>query len=204
MPKKAIDYSNTDFYKIVCKDLNVKDMYIGHTTDFIERKNQHKTRCCNPENPKHNFNVYKCIRENGGWENWEMVLINTFGFNNHLEARAKEREMFEELKPSLKMLKPMTTSEEHRTNSLQYYYNNIDKCREQHKRYWDEHAEEYKQDRRNNPEKYRERDRQNYLKRPPEFFEEQKKVECYCGGAYTISNKAVHFKTKNIKHMSKR
>ena len=40
MPKDIINYSSTIIYKIVCKDLNVKDIYIGHTTNFIKRKAQ--------------------------------------------------------------------------------------------------------------------------------------------------------------------
>ena len=38
MPKKVMDYSNTHFYKIVCKDTNDSSMYIGHTTNFTTRK----------------------------------------------------------------------------------------------------------------------------------------------------------------------
>ena len=33
-----MDYSNTYFYKIVCKDTNDLSMYIGHTTNFTKRK----------------------------------------------------------------------------------------------------------------------------------------------------------------------
>ena len=29
-----MDYSKTHFYKIVCKDLNIKDCYVGHTIKF--------------------------------------------------------------------------------------------------------------------------------------------------------------------------
>ena len=42
MSKKFIDYSNTIIYKIYCKDENVKNIYVGHTTDFEVRKNSHK------------------------------------------------------------------------------------------------------------------------------------------------------------------
>ena len=34
MPKQDIDYSNTIFYKISCKDENIKELYIGHTTNY--------------------------------------------------------------------------------------------------------------------------------------------------------------------------
>ena len=44
MPRKEIDYSKTVIYKIVCNDLNVKDVYVGHTTDFTKRKATHKSK----------------------------------------------------------------------------------------------------------------------------------------------------------------
>ena len=38
MPKQDIDYSNTIFYKISCKDENIKELYIGHTTNYCSMK----------------------------------------------------------------------------------------------------------------------------------------------------------------------
>ena len=35
MPKVEIDYTNTIFYKIYCKNSSVTDVYIRHTTNFI-------------------------------------------------------------------------------------------------------------------------------------------------------------------------
>ena len=32
MPKDSIDYSNTIIYKIYCKNPEIKDIYVGHTT----------------------------------------------------------------------------------------------------------------------------------------------------------------------------
>ena len=43
MPKSVIDYSNTVIYQIYCKNETVKEIYVGHTTNFIKRKYQHKT-----------------------------------------------------------------------------------------------------------------------------------------------------------------
>ena len=45
MPRKEINYLNTIIYKFVCNDLNIKDTYVGHTTDFIKRKATHKSHC---------------------------------------------------------------------------------------------------------------------------------------------------------------
>ena len=78
MPKKPIDYNNTIIYKIVCNNLDIKDVYVGHTTDFTKRKHQHKHICNNVNSKSHNFKVYNSIRENGGWDNWSMIEIEKF------------------------------------------------------------------------------------------------------------------------------
>ena len=182
MPKVPIDYSKTHFYKIVCNDTTIKDMYIGHTTQFTKRKHQHKIRCCNPNNPKHHFKVYKFIRDNGHWENWNMILIDTLPCEGKLDALKKEREIYEELKPSLNVLRPLTTDEEKLYDMRQQTLkSNAKVC----------------QDRINNPEKYKEIDRNSYLKRRDKVLENNRtKVDCSCGGSYTLSNKSEHLKTK--------
>ena len=105
MPRKAIDYKSTHFYKIICKDTNITDCYVGHTTDFVNRKHSHKQACLNPNVRFHNLDLYKTIRENGSWDNWDMVLISTENIANALEARKREREYIEELKANLNMFK---------------------------------------------------------------------------------------------------
>ena len=47
MPKVEIDYSNTIIYKISCKDIAIKEVYVGHTTNFVQRKHTHKQSCIN-------------------------------------------------------------------------------------------------------------------------------------------------------------
>ena len=173
------------------------DCYVGHTTDFTKRKNQHKTRCCNPHNPKHHYKLYQFIRDNGNWDNWEMVLIETRQCENNLEARRIERELTEQIKPSLNLIKPFVSDEERTNNIKQWRLDNIVAFKSKQKEYREEHAEEMKQDRKDNPSKYKEIDRKAYLNRPPTFFEQQKaKINCECGGKTTQANKAVHYKTQ--------
>jgi hypothetical protein len=92
MPKNEIDYSKTIIYKIYCKDDSIKDLYIGHTTNFIKRKYQHKISSKNDSNK---LNIYKFIREYGGWENWDMVEIAIYNCKNSEEARIKEQHHYE-------------------------------------------------------------------------------------------------------------
>lgn len=90
MSKLKLDYSNTIIYKISCKDPNITDTYIGHTTNFQQRLLAHKTVC--NKLTTNNLKVYKFIREHGGWENWEMVEIARYNCKGRDEARLKEHE----------------------------------------------------------------------------------------------------------------
>ena len=56
-------------------------IYIGSTTDFIRRKNAHKN-CCNNEKQKaHNDKKYQYIRNNGGWDCFNMIEVEKFPIN---------------------------------------------------------------------------------------------------------------------------
>jgi hypothetical protein len=70
MPKTNIDYSKALIYKIVCLDENVKDCYVGLTTDLVRRKYAHKHHYA-----KKDTFVYEFIKVNGGWENWKFEII---------------------------------------------------------------------------------------------------------------------------------
>jgi hypothetical protein len=96
------NYSNTSIYKIVCKDPNITDLYVGHTTCFITRQNAHKSSCSHQNNQK----LYKTIRENGGWSNWEMIEIVKYNCKNIIEARMIEQEYYEKLKATLNSIPP--------------------------------------------------------------------------------------------------
>ena len=66
MPKTQINYTNTHVYKIVCNDLNIKDCYVGHTTNFKTRRCNHRLNTTNHIAQSYNARVYTFIRANGG------------------------------------------------------------------------------------------------------------------------------------------
>jgi hypothetical protein len=107
MPKVEIDYSNTIIYKITCKDPNIKDVYVGHTTNFVQRKHAHKQSCINVKSLNHNCKLYQVIRNNGGWSNWCMEIVHFCNCKDHYEARKKEQEYFELLHATLNSIEPM-------------------------------------------------------------------------------------------------
>ncbi len=42
-----VNYSKGLVYKLCCNDTNIKDIYVGSTTNFIRRKSDHKSACDN-------------------------------------------------------------------------------------------------------------------------------------------------------------
>ena len=66
MPRKAINYKKVLIYKLVCNDLSIKDLYVGHTTDLSNRKRKHKSCSLNSNYKGYNCKVYKMIRDDGG------------------------------------------------------------------------------------------------------------------------------------------
>jgi hypothetical protein len=107
MPKKAMDYSKTIIYKIVCNDLNIKDCYVGYTTNFAKRKTEHKRSVKTLDRNNSYLKLYVVIRENGGWNNWSMIEIEKYSCLDVNEAKKRERYWFELLTPSLNMIYPI-------------------------------------------------------------------------------------------------
>ena len=106
MPRNANDYSNTHIYKFVSKDSSIKNCYVGHTVNFSDRKRIHKMDYIKyPER-----RLYKFISENGGWDNWDMILIETINCKNNSEAKLREEYWIKELKAHLNMNKSVFIS----------------------------------------------------------------------------------------------
>ena len=143
MPKTPINYEQTHFYKLCCNDLEVPDIYVGHTTDFRQRKRSHKKNCCSEQSPDHNLPVYQFIREHGTWSNWSMILLETKPCSGALEARKMEREYIEMLNATPHQRVPSRTKKEHYEDNKdrilqhckEYAEDNKDKIREWQKQY---------------------------------------------------------------------
>ena len=197
MPKQDINYDITYFYKIVCRDLTIQDCYVGHTTNFRIRKNGHKTTCNNPNARNHNTYVYSFIRDNGGWDNFDMILIETMKCESKLDAERKERDYIENLNSTLNQFIPSRTKKEWTEDNKDhvkqykhdYHINNIDTIHEQKKDYYQE-----------NKEHTLNRVKEHYKQNTEKCKEWKNKCfACACGGAHTNSTKARHEQTKKHK-----
>ena len=95
------DYSNTIIYKISCKDETISDIYIGHTTNFENRKLKHKQRSI-----KGSTKLYEFIREHGGWDNFEMIILETYTCKNRGHASRLEWFWWNKLGGTLNSISP--------------------------------------------------------------------------------------------------
>ena len=184
MPKKSIDYSKTVIYKICCKDINITDFYVGHTTELTKRKYQHKTNCNNENFKAYNIYLYRFIRENGGWDNWEVVKIEDYICNSFNDALKRERFWIEELKATLNRTIPTRTDAE-------YYQDNKEKILIKRAIYREQNKEKLKEYFIEQNKAYREKNRDKI----------NVKIECECGCLVSKSNIARHKKSKN--HLEK-
>ena len=217
-----MDYSHTIIYKICCKDTNIKDTYVGHTTNFTKRKNQHKT-LINDELCKRK--IYECIRVNGGWDNWSMIQIEDHKCANKREAEMRERYWMETLQASLNCNNPYTIYTENPVEYKQHWYKEnkeeilekvkeyASKNKEQIKSYQDDYREKNKAKLAEQKKEYRETHKEEAAKAQKAWREANKEklrqqrsqiCQCECGSEYTFNNKNRHFDSKmHIEYQNK-
>ena len=111
-------YENSIIYKLVHKnDQDNENIYVGSTTNFRGRKREHKRSCNEEKKKEYNYKVYQFIRENGGWDEWEMVAIETYPCENKREIEIRERFHIETLKPKLNKNIPTRTQKEYQQDN---------------------------------------------------------------------------------------
>ena len=132
-----VNYGNSVIYKLCCKDTNITDFYIGSTTNFSRRKAEHKRKCNDENNKEYNQYKYQFIRDNDGFQNWDMILIENISCNNKRELEQIERKYIDELKPSLNSNKSYRTKDEkkeyHKEYNKEYNQNNKEYLKKLHK-----------------------------------------------------------------------
>ncbi len=209
MPKKPINYSKGLIYRLVCRDIGVKEIYVGSTTDFASRKSQHKTACHNPNAKDHNYKVYRYMREHGGFDNWDMVLIEYFPCANEYELNARERHWIEQLGATLNCQIPTRTIQEWREDNKevlsekhkQWCAENAQHRTDYGKQYYTENAdviaEKGQAYREANKEVLKIRQQQWYAKNAEKIAAaRQESFLCQCGSSVTLQNKSRHLKSQ--------
>lgn len=179
MPSKPMTFENAVIYKLVCKDINIQNCYVGSTTNFVKRKSHHKDNCKYESLKDYHYPVYKFIRDNGNWDNWSMILIEKYPCKNKLELESRERYHMELLKADLNQRIPTRTDKENYNENKEIYAAKGKIYREKNKDIIKVRKKGYREQ---NKEKIKEH--------------RSKKVECKCGIIYAHNHASSHRKTK--------
>jgi len=169
-----VNYNKSIIYKLCCKNPEIKEIYIGSTINFTRRKCNHKFSCNNINSKNYNVNVYQYIRDNGGFDNFDMVCIEKFECNDKLELHKRERYWLEQLGATLNMCVPSRSSKE-------YYDNNKNKIKEYKKEYYEDNIEKIKEYITNNKNKikdyqkqYRANNKENIKEKSKQYYIDNK------------------------------
>lgn len=197
MPRQEIDYSKCLIYKLCCNNPTITDIYIGHTTDKIRRKQGHKNTYNNPNSKKYNYYVYEFIRNNGGWNNWSMIVVEEYPCENKNQAELRERHWIETESATLNTYIPTRTHKEY-----------CEENKEKYKKLKKMHSEKYKEEYKERHKLYYEERKEKIKEQRQTYYEEHKeeineknrrKCECKCGEEYSYGNRNRHM--KSIKHL---
>ena len=176
---------NYSIYKIACKDSSVIDIYIGSSKNIKRRTHEHKSDCHNELRPKYNYKIYQTIRANGGWANYQLIIIEELHNVTKTQAEIREEHWRVELGASLNEKKAHRTLEQLKEYDKQYQKeyreNNKPQISERNKKYQEKNKEQLKQYdkhyREHNSEKITERIKQYREKNKDEI--NKRKREAY-------------------------
>ena len=164
-------YENGVIYILKHKTDDTKEFYIGSTINFKKRCWEHKRRCNNQNSKKYNYKVYKYIRENGRWDEWEIILLYDYPCKNKKELHLEEQKAVKEYKSTLNTRIPCRTLKE-------YYEDNKEKKIQQLKEY-----------RKENKEKNKQKDKEHY-EANKEKINKKRKIKINCDICNAIVRKS--------------
>ena len=78
------------------------ECYIGSTANFNSRRSNHKQRCKN-----HPYKIYEFIRNNGGWDKWNMEPLEIFSCDTKEEKLEREKELIKVHNDVLNTISPL-------------------------------------------------------------------------------------------------
>lgn len=225
------NYQNGTIYKISCKNPEITDCYVGSTVDHNSRKSSHKSVCNNENSKDYNLPVYRYIRDNGGWNNWEFVLLEDYPCRTKKQLNIRERLWLEKLGAKLNSCYPERSNEEikeyrkdwknvNKEHLKQYRKNWREENKEHLKEYYEEKmkekSKEYyevkKEEILEKTKEYREKNREKINKKAKEYRKKNKekisekqkeKVECECGSVVRKHDLTRHKRTQKHQNWEK-
>tara|TARA_R110000796_G_scaffold233827_1_gene352420 strand:+ start:72 stop:590 length:519 start_codon:yes stop_codon:yes gene_type:complete len=85
-------------HKLDCDDENI---YIGSTYDLNDRISKHKSSCNNERDTNYNFKIYKYMRDNGGYDNFEYSILRLCEDEDKADRHKLEQSFIDVHRPTL-------------------------------------------------------------------------------------------------------
>lgn len=183
------NYSKSIIYKLECKDPDVTEIYVGATTNFYNRKKEHK-RCCINKDGKIKWNEpkYCFMRLHGGWDNWNMLVIEEVNARNKRHLNQIEAKYIRELKAGLNRFIPQDIESGlgKKEWRKEYCAKNSERKKEYDKEYNAKNVEKIAKKKKEwyakNVETCAKKHKEWYAKNREKIAEREKeKVKCECG-----------------------
>ena len=132
MPRGDVDYQKGLIYTIRSRD----SIYVGSTTNFTNRKNNHKTNL-----KKKQLKLYQTIIENDF--EWDMKPYQLFPCNHKVELQIQEEKIRQTLNADLNSQSCRGFDKEKRKETCKVYYQqNKEQLDEYRKKYYDQNKEQ--------------------------------------------------------------
>jgi hypothetical protein len=175
-PIEKLDYS---FYKWIHTSKDLTDLcYVGSTANLASRKREHKSTCNNTNAKPYNNLLYTTMRENGGFENFKMVILGTAEQLTKREAQAIEEEYRKKEQATLNERRCYRTDEQKKQYIQEYHKDYKQEKLEYDKQYNQDHkverTEYHNQYIQNNKAKVAEHTKRYYLKNKAKILEQKK------------------------------
>lgn len=186
-------------YKIAPKNAELKCCYVGHTTNFDNRKRAHIRNTTKVDDKHYHLKHYETIRQTGGWDEWEMVEIERGQYNTKLEARIREQELIYEHGANLNSLKAYVSEEQRKKLKKQI----TEKYREENKELLKEQTKKYKEDHKEiiaeQMKKYRAENKEKIYEKTKQYRENNKEKHRESDKAWREKNKEVLKEKRKLK-----
>ena len=131
-----VNYNQCYVYKLSSKNENIPQCYIGSTTNLKKRLYNHRNSNNNENNKNYNMGLYKFIRDNGGFDEFKIEILEELSCNNKQELHTIEKNYIIQNNDLLNLKIPTRTQK-------QYYDENSDKIKEYQKKLRIQNIEKY-------------------------------------------------------------
>jgi len=206
-------FKNTIFgliYIIKHKTDDTKKVYVGSTINLKERIWKHKSSCNNEKNKNYNNKIYQYLRENGGFIQYEFIILEFYVCNFKHELLCKEDDYIKMYDNNLNQLRAYLTDEEHKMKnnekSKKYYDDNKEKIKEEYNENKDIFSQRRKKYHEKNKDIINEKKKEKYNENKEKINEQRKeKITCECGSIVRKADITKHRKTlKHIQYIEKK